>query len=1002
MPDLPPLPESISGCVLEGTLRSGAGMVVVRARDALGLPLDMYLFPADVVAARVPKTVFFDQVRATAALHHERLSTVVNAGEKGAWWFVACKGTEGATLANLFQRGHLDEERALAIFAGVADGLAALEAAGLRHGALEPTAVGLPGAGQVRLSLRRLVPVDLAGLDARYLSPEEARGEDGGSASDLFVLGLLIAEALYGRPLLQGAPEEIRVRVARGEVPAASAILRGVLPQTVDLVSALLSPVPRSRPASAADVGRILRALQAAFTSTESLEGSFAVPVAAVPVALPDPDSSAIPSAPPAAPAAAPRSRRAHARLIVPFRGVEQIHELLDPVTWIGVGEGGRIVARGQEIPGAVARLEVGAQADTLFATGAEPKPMLRGQGFTRTDLQFGDTIRIGDEEVVFEKAGRLLPEGEEGAEEGRSHRLREKPSRLPLAAGAALCLAALAWGLLRNAGASGARSAEMEEAVARAGRTEKALRDLPPAAPIPSDDERSSREETAFRLLARAREDRGAGKARQAREKIESLLRQYPDAAASLLAAEDLRELRASRREEGAEELREVQAKAEALSAGGRNGEAFELLHAFADAHGGTLAGDRAGLAAETVSRIASDRVDDLLRAARAAADRKDWQAALEAAGRAEAVAAGESRRRATEERERILRKVPRGSPGDAAPGEAPPKSPEKGPGPPDRAGSAKEPSPAPGKPPAPKPTGLDEEAGALFRSSREALEQGRLGEAERGFYRLLAEFRDAKIVRDYGTEVAQRLVDAVKKGRGVAGLFHGGIQFKGTRTVLTYEFEEPGEASDFETVHPFLVPNRGTFRAEHGELTAQGAAAFMMRAAFRPDAVVMSFRINPGSPAQDMGAMLAETKDPANHLLFTIANDFFKLGKGAKAYPIPGNVIFVFGKGMWKDADPGMVGFVKTAVSEEPKVPSRKWSEVEVAKERDRARFVLEGKTLAGRAIGDNKYELTGIRPALFVLLSEARFDEVTIEGDLDPAWVLAERERVFPELR
>lgn len=998
MADLPPLPESISGCVLEGTLRICPGMVVARARDTLGLPLDLFLFPADVVTPRVPKAVFFDQVRATAALHSDRLSAVVNAGEKGPWWFVACKGSEGATLANLFQRGHLDEERALSIFAGVADGLAVLEAAGLRHGALEPSAVALPGAGQVRLTLRRLVPVDLAALDARYLSPEEARGEDGGSSSDLFLLGLLLGEALYGRPLLSGPPDEIRVRLARGEVPSPPALLRGVLPQTIDLVTRLLSPVPRHRPASAAEVGKILRSLQAAFTSTESLEGSFAVPVAAVPVAPPGPGVGDIPSAPPAAPpAAAPRSRRAHARLIIPFRGVEQIHELLDPVTWIGPAEGGRLVARAQEFPGAAARIEVGAQADTLLATGAEPRPRVRGQEAARVDLQFGDGIQFGEETVTFEKAGRLLPEGEEGAEEGRSHRIREKPSRFPLAAGVVLTLAALGWGSLRIAGASGARSQEVEAARARTAKAERAMRDLPAPASPGSDAERASREETAFRLLARAREDMAGGRPKPAREKLESLVRQYPDAAATLLAGEDLRELRALRRDEGAEELRQVQARAEALSAEGKNGEAFELLHAFADSHVGTLAGDRAGIAAETIARIASDRVDDLLRAARAAADRKEWQAALEAAGRAEAVAAGESRRRAAEERAKILERVPRSTPGE----ESPPRSPDRPPGAPEKPGSAKEPPPSPGKPPAPpaKPAGRDEEAAALFRSSREALEKGRLGEAERGFYRLLAEYRDAKIVRDYGVEVAQRMADCLRRGRGVAGLFHGGIQWKGERVVLTWEFEDAAEAGDWETVRPFDVPNRGTFAVEHGEVSARGAAAFMLRAAFRPETVTMSFRLNPGEPAQDMGAMFAETKDPGNHLLFTVANDFFKLGKGAKAYPIAGNVIFVFGRGMWKDADAGMLGFVKTGVSEEPKVPARKWTEVEVSKEKDRAKFVLEGKAITGRAVGDNKYELTGIRPALFVLLSEARFDEVTVEGELDPAWVLAERESVFP---
>jgi hypothetical protein len=255
---------------------------------------------------------------------------------------------------------------------------------------------------------------------------------------------------------------------------------------------------------------------------------------------------------------------------------------------------------------------------------------------------------------------------------------------------------------------------------------------------------------------------------------------------------------------------------------------------------------------------------------------------------------------------------------------------------------------------------------------------------------------------MHDYGEEVRQRYADAVKKGRGVAGLFHGGLQFKGTRVVLSYGFERPGEAEDWETVHMFAVPNKGTFRAENGELSAQGAAAYMLRACFRNESVSMSFRVRPGSPPQDLGGMLAEPNDVLNHLLFVLGNDFFKLGKGTAAYAAPGNVIFVFGKGMWKDTDPGMTGFVRTASAEEPKAEPYKWAEVTVAKEKDKARFVVNGKPLVGRAIGDNKYEITGVRPALFVLLSLGTFDDVTVEGDLDPEWVRAERDRQFPAMK
>ena len=1020
MADLPPLPESITGTVLESKIREGPGVVVMRGRDSLGLPVDMHLFPAAAVAARVPKEVFFDEVRATAALQHERLAVVVNAGEKGPWLFVACKGTDGATLAHLFGRGHLDEERALGIFAAACEGLAALEKAGLRHGGLDPRSIALPGAGQVLLSLRRLVPLDLAARDAAYLAPEEAKGQDWGVASDLYCLGLMLYEALLGRPVIDGPPEEVKVRIARGEVPAPAMVLKGVLPQTIDLIGALLSPDPRARPATAAETVRRLRALQSAFSGTESLEGSLEAPIAAVPVPAPIPGPAPLPAPPRAAPAAPPvlaafpaaapaaaaappapslRGRRPHARLVLPWGAQEQIHELLDPVTWVGVASDGRIAARPEEFEGAVARLEIGSTADFLVATGAAPRPQVGGREVQRHELRFGDAIRIGGREAQFEKAERLLPEGAEGTEQERRHRARpSRPWRAPVATACVVGALALGWGVLRWQAGVSSRMEALESSRDLLRKTEIEYSRLPAPPPAPTSQEIAAREETALRLLEAARKDRQGGRTREAIQRLESLVRTQGGTAAALLAAEDLRELRGSVRLPGAEELRDAMARSDGLVAEGKVAEAQALLLEFARTHPASFVGDRAAQAAEAIARIAEDRVDDLLRIARSAADRRDWQAALGAVERAVAAAATpEARARAEKDRERIQGMLPRAG-GDAAPSGGPRPAPGGGPAP---GPGAETRPPADGGPKPPPPTAPpDEEAAALFRASRTALEQGRLGEAERGFYRLLTEFKDAKIVRDYGQEVGHRYLDAVKRGRGVAGLFRAPVQFRGNRLSLRWNFEDAAEAEDWETLRTFAVPTRANFVVRDGELAADGAGAFMLRACFRTESVVMSFRIRPGVPPQDMGAMMAEPKELGNHLLFTLGNSHFKLDKGPNAYAAPGHLIFVFGKGMWARGDADQIGFVRTGFSEEPKLKPREWVEIECAKERDRARFVVDGKVIQGKAVGDNKYEITGVRPALFVLLSEARFDEVTVEGEIDPAWALAERNRLFPE--
>jgi hypothetical protein len=689
---------------------------------------------------------------------------------------------------------------------------------------------------------------------------------------------------------------------------------------------------------------------------------------------------------------------------VLPHRGVELIHEVLDPATFLGPTPEGRIVAKPEPFPGAVARLDSGMTADFLVPTGASPAPLVGGQPFQRREMRYGDVIQIGREEVLFEKAEKLLPEGAEGTDQERAHHLRRRPSRAPVAIGVLLCLGVGTWGGLRVAAARGSRQMELDGMRQRRAEAEGRFSRVPPLPPEPPAAERAAREETGLRLLDGAREDLDANRIRQGREKLEALVRQYPDTGACLLAREELKTVKGAGSLAGTEDLRAAQVKSDELASQGKLVEAREILLQFANEHPASYSGDRAMQGANALARIASDRLEDLLAVARAAAERKEWQAALEAAARAVATAPpGDPLQRARAEQARIRGLIPGAAPMDPVPADpGPAKKPPVAEKPPEK---PPEKAPEPPKPPEPAkkaPPSKDDEANELFRSSREALEAGRFGDAERGFYRMFAEFRDSKMVRDYGAEVEQRYVDALKKGRGVAGLFHGNLQFRGNRVSVGYTFENAAEMEDWETVATFAVPQKGTFKPEGGELSGEGAASFMMRAAFRPESVSMSFRIRPGSPVRDVGAMFAEPKDIANNVLFMIGNEFFKLGKGANAYALPGNVIFVFGKGMWKDTDPGMVGFVKTATSEEPKVPPRKWTEVEVSKEKDKAKMVLEGRPLAGRSIGDNKYEITGVRPALFVLLSDARFDDVTVEGELDPEWVKTEHERLFPPIR
>lgn len=134
-------------------------------------------------------------------------------------------------------------------------GVAALHRAGLVHRDLKPENV-LVLDGSARVSdLGAAKGGDLATLTAtgvilgtpEYMAPEQARGEPAGPATDTFALGLILAEALAGRPPHRDLePLEVVRRLARDQVDGFPELDRG-RPRVAALLPAL-DPEPGRRP----------------------------------------------------------------------------------------------------------------------------------------------------------------------------------------------------------------------------------------------------------------------------------------------------------------------------------------------------------------------------------------------------------------------------------------------------------------------------------------------------------------------------------------------------------------------------------------------------------------------------------------------------------------------------------------------------------------------------------------------------------------------------------
>jgi serine/threonine-protein kinase len=205
---------------------------------------------------------FEREARHAASVSHPRLVTVFDSGVDHGTPFLVMELVAGRTLRQVLdETGPLPAGQAVAIAAGVCEGLEAAHAAGLVHRDIKPANIMLAG-GEVKILDFGIARADgtaagtatgtVLGTPA-YLSPEQAAGHPAGPASDLYSLGCVLFEMLTGSPPFTA---ESQVALAYRQVhddPGPPSARRPGLPASLDQFTArLLAKDPAARPASAA------------------------------------------------------------------------------------------------------------------------------------------------------------------------------------------------------------------------------------------------------------------------------------------------------------------------------------------------------------------------------------------------------------------------------------------------------------------------------------------------------------------------------------------------------------------------------------------------------------------------------------------------------------------------------------------------------------------------------------------------------------------------------
>ncbi|HJV62131.1 MAG TPA: HDOD domain-containing protein [Albitalea sp.] len=150
------------------------------------------------------------EARSVSRLTHPHIVPVFEADVHGEQPYLVFEYVPGRTLAeHLRARGALPPREAAQLMLGVLDALQEAHAAGVVHRDLKPSNILVDGAGRARvMDFGIAVRVKDAPSSQKvvgtpgYMSPEAAHGAPPTPAMDVFSAGLVLAEALYGRPLM--------------------------------------------------------------------------------------------------------------------------------------------------------------------------------------------------------------------------------------------------------------------------------------------------------------------------------------------------------------------------------------------------------------------------------------------------------------------------------------------------------------------------------------------------------------------------------------------------------------------------------------------------------------------------------------------------------------------------------------------------------------------------------------------------------------------------------
>jgi eukaryotic-like serine/threonine-protein kinase len=257
--------------------RGGMGVVYKAEDTRLNRSVALKFLPEDVSRNTASLARFRREAQAASALNHPNICTLYDIGHQENTEYLVMEYLEGEALATRLLRGALPADRVIEYGIEVADALDSAHRRGIVHRDLKPGNIFVTTRGVCKVLDFGLAKMEEGSSpDARtaeihrpetltnpgsamgtvsYMSPEQARGEELDSRTDIFSLGAVLYEMATGKMAFPGKTSAIVFKAILDEDPESPSRTNPLTPvQLDDIVGKALEKDKDLRYQSAADI----------------------------------------------------------------------------------------------------------------------------------------------------------------------------------------------------------------------------------------------------------------------------------------------------------------------------------------------------------------------------------------------------------------------------------------------------------------------------------------------------------------------------------------------------------------------------------------------------------------------------------------------------------------------------------------------------------------------------------------------------------------------------